>query len=147
MQRTSSTQKNGSTNYDTLNGVPKPLDVYAKYEFKRIAFARCSSASHRDLFISSVRKSTFTLALKPWRKTDLPLDKLTAESALFAFKRMLVQWNDNKQSVQIDTDTNTPKVAGKDILKAKAVDFTLEQQWCDGAWEKCEDFICTGEAR
>ena len=67
------------------------------------------------------------------------MDKRTAESVLFAFKRMLTEWNYAKESVKIDTDTCCLKVGGKEILKTRVENFVLQVQWMDGEWEHREE--------
>ena len=86
-----------------------------------------------------------TKTKKPWAQVDRPLDQRTAGSVLLAFKRMLVEWGYGKQQVKVDTDACTLQVDGKEILKAKVSDYTLQLQWSDGAWESWEDLQSSAE--
>eukprot|EP00959_Pyramimonas_sp_CCMP1952_P375849 7872110-Pyramimonas_sp.AAC.1 len=65
--------------------------------------------------MSVVRQSPQGDSGQPWARLDLPLGPRTAESALFAFKRMLLQWGYGKK-VEVDTGSRVLKVAGEDIF-------------------------------
>ena len=127
------------------SGIPQPADIFPKGEYKGIIWAKCVTLSQRDVLIAKIRSSKGTPEKKPWAKIDLPIDKRTAENVLFAFKRMLCDWEYPKQAVKVDTDTCTLKVLGKEILKAKVTDFTLQLQWCDGDWESWEELQSASE--
>ena len=65
-------------------GIPRPVDVYCKStDYNGIMFAKCLSASHRDQLIASIRQGPRGSSVKPWAQIDLPIDRRTAESALF----------------------------------------------------------------
>ena len=123
----------------STHSIPQPAEIFAKGEYKGLAFAKCTSASQRELLISAVRQITTSSGAKPWAKIDLPVDKRTAESVLFAFKRMLVEWNYDKAAIKIDTDTCSLKVGGTEVLRTRVENFTLHTQWCDGEWEQWEE--------
>ena len=74
----------------TDSGLPQPIDIYSKGEYKSIVFAKCTSPSHRDLLISRVTNMPATSLSRPWAKVDRPIDVRTAQSTLFGFKRMLI---------------------------------------------------------
>lgn len=128
-----------------FSGIPQPVDIFPKGEYKGILWAKCGTLSQRDVLIAKIRNSKGPPENRPWAKIDLPIDKRTAENVLFAFKHMWCDWEYRKQSVKVDTDTCTLKVLGKEILKAKVTDFTLQLQWCDGDWEPWEEFQSASE--
>ena len=118
-------------------GVPKPVEIFHKSEeFTGILFAKCTSASHRDNLISSVRSAPANGGPKPWANIDQPMNIRTAESALFAFKRLLVDWGFNNKSVWVDKEKRILSVEGKEVMKTSVEDFVLKIEWCDGKWEE-----------
>ena len=125
-------------------GAPVPADsqMFVKSEdgFKGILFAKSLSVSHRDCIIEAVRNVTGDFAQKPWAKVDQPIDLRMAQSALFAFKRMLVtDWKYSKRCVWVDTNVNELSVAGTTVLKAVVENYELKLSWLDGEWETWED--------
>ena len=52
---------------------------------------------------------------------------------------MLVDWNFEKRSIRVGTDTCTLSVAGEEIVKADVKDFCLHLRWCHGEWERWEE--------
>ena len=109
-------------------GIPQPADVFPKVDYRGIIWAKCTSLSQRDVLITKIRNTVGEAEKKPWAKIDLPIDKRTAESALFAFKRMLVEWGYANKAIRVDTDLCVLKVLDKEILKAKVEDFSLKLQ-------------------
>ena len=126
-------------------GIPQPADVFPKGEYKGLIWAKCTSISQRDVLISKIRNTAGEAGKKPWSKIDLPIDKRTAESTLFAFKRMLMEWGFANKAVRVDTDSCVLKVMDKEILKAKVSDFTMQLQWCDGEWETWQELQSSTE--
>ena len=97
------------------------------------------SASHRDQVISSVRQTQKGPSAKPWAKIDLPIDRRTAESTLFALKRMLVDWGYSKKGVYVDKEECVLTVDGDEILKTEVENFVLKIRCLKGEWEQWED--------
>ena len=80
--------------------VPKPVRTFLKSEvFGGVIFAKCASGSQRDALIEIIRNTPQGANPKPWANIDQPINVRTAESVLFAFKFMLVDWGFGKQSV------------------------------------------------
>lgn len=73
---------------------------------------------------------------KTWAKIDKPLNARTAESALMAMKRMLVEWEYPRPIVDVDLENCMLKVGGKEVVKITVESFTLRIQWVDGEWER-----------
>ena len=67
------------------------------------------------------------------------MDRRTAESVLFAIKRMLLSWEYTNKEVHVDTEMGILKVAGQEVVKAEVKDFILKVNWCSGEWEQWED--------
>ena len=65
---------------------------------------------------SMIRQTNTNTPNRPWAKVDLPLGPRTAESALFAMNKMLVEWGYSKREVEVDTATHTLKLAGEEIV-------------------------------
>ena len=128
-------------------GIPQPIDIYSKGEFKGVVFAKCITEAHRDQIISVVSNGSMTSVPKTWAKADRPVDVRTAEGALFGFTRMLVDWGYNKSCIKIDTNTATLSVAGTSILKASVTDYVLTLSWCDGQWEHWSELQVSPELR
>jgi len=107
--------------------------------FGGIIFAKCTSTSHRDILIESIRNAPQSADSKPWANIDQPINVRTAESVLFAFKRMLVDWGSkwgfNKNCVWVDRETRTLFAEGKEVMKTHVEDLVLKIRWCDGKWE------------
>ena len=121
-------------------GIPQPIEVFVKSEsFQGILFAKATSASHREGIIASVRNFRSDVSPKPWAKIDQPIDVRTAESVLFAFKTLLVQWKYGKKEVYVDRAKCVLSVAGTEVLKAKVENYELKLTWCNGEWECWED--------
>ena len=120
----------------TKSGMPEPIDIYSKGDFKGLIFARCLSCAQRDQPIASINNIPSSVFPKTWARIDQPIDIRMAESALFAIKRMLVEWKFNKRCVRVDTDTKCLCVAGTLLVKATVENFALKLQWCDGKWEQ-----------
>ena len=123
------------------NGIPQPSDVYSKGDWKGLIWAKCNSFPQRDLLITKIPSmiTTHLEKKKSWAEIDLPIDKRNAESVLFAFKRMLVNWEFPKGSVRVDTDDCSLKISEKVVLKAKVSDYVLQLRWCDGDCESWEE--------
>ena len=116
-------------------GLPPPVDVYSKGDFKGLLFAKCMSGAHRDQLIANI-------SIAPgdsWAQQDRPLDTRTACGTLFGFKRMLCEWGYNKSCIKVDPDTGTLSVAGKEVLKVAVKDFVLSLTWSDGQCEEWGD--------
>jgi hypothetical protein len=127
-------------------GVPQPVEIFTKSEtFAAIAFAKCTSASHRDNLIASVRNAPTGSLPKQWANVDQPINIRTAASVLFAFKRLLGDWGYNKKSVWVDTEKLVLSVAGKEVMKTVVENYVLKISWCDGEWEEWSDLQSAGE--
>jgi hypothetical protein len=116
-------------------GVPKPVEFFIKSgEFGEVAFAKCTSISHRDNLIASVRSAPTNTTPKPWAKLDQPIDIRTAEGVLFAFKRLLADWGYSKRCVWVDKDKCVLSVAGTEVMRTSVDNYVLKIQWCDVKW-------------
>ena len=56
---------------------------------------------------------------RTWAKIEQPFEIRTADSVLFAIKRMLVEWKYNKHCIKVDTEARCLSVAGTDDNKGK----------------------------
>ena len=125
-------------------GVPRPYDQFIKAEsYGGVHSAKCNSVSHRDALIASIFSSPRTAAAHPWAKSDQPFEKRSADGALLAFKKILVEWGFSKKSVRVDS--GCLKVAGKEIVKATVVNYMLELSWCDGEWQQWQEMQTSPE--
>ena len=97
------------------------------------------------MLIAKIRNIPGPKENKTWAKIDLPIDMRTAESALFACKRMLVEWGYTNRAVKVDTNTCVLKIMDKEILAAKVENFNLKLEWCDGEWESWEELQTSTE--
>ena len=108
--------------------------------YNGMMFAKCFSVA-QDQLITAVRQASLGMSAKPWAKIDLPMDRRTAESALFAIKRMLLSWEYTNKEVHVYTEMGILKVADEEVVKAEVSDFTLKIHWCSGEWEEWENSI------
>ena len=121
-------------------GVPKPLEFFCKSEtFGGVTFAKCTSISHRDNLIASVRSAPTNTTQKPWAKVDQPVNIRTAEGVLFAFKRLLADWGFSKRCVWVDREKCVLSVAGTEVMRTSVENYVLKIQWCDGEWGEWSD--------
>ena len=132
------------------NLVP-PADIYIKSDkFEGFVFTRYGSEKERDDLIERIQKtstagSSTTGSKRLYAKPDLPLDMRTADSTLFAIKRMLASWGFAKNCIQVDTAASTLSVAGKEIVKITVKEFKLILEWQDGEWETWEALTTSEE--
>ena len=89
--------------------------------------------------------SSTTGSKRLYAKPDLPLDMRTADSTLFAIKRMLASWGFAKNCIHVDTDASTLSVAGKEIVKITVKEYKLILEWQDGEWESWEALTTSEE--
>ena len=104
-----------------------------------ILFGRFASIADRDAVVTAMRNAKATVGGKAiWAKPDLPLDVRTAQSVLFATKRLLVQWGFNKSALWVDTNLLTIYIGAEEILHAKVSNNELHIQYAEG-WKEYLD--------
>ena len=65
---------------------------------------------------------------------DLPIQARVPKSFLFAFKRLLVEWEFSKGSIYVDTSAQILSVEGKLVVMAEVKDYEMGLQWFSPAW-------------
>ena len=128
----------------------RPADIYIKSpKFEGFVFAKCGSEKERSELIEHIQKSregsSTTVSKRVYAKPDLPLDIRTADSTLFAMKRLLASWGFAKSCIEVDTDAATLSVAKKEIVKITVKDYKLILEWQDGEWESWEALTASDE--
>ena len=133
--------KDWTREFCTKAGLPQPLEVFSKGDFKGLAFAKCMSETHREQLIASINSSSG----ETWANQDRPIDVRTAWGTLMGFKRILLGWGYNKACIKIDAVSGSLSVAGKEVLKVTVQDYVLNLAWSDGQWEEWGDLQKSSE--
>jgi hypothetical protein len=123
--------------------IKSPQDVYHKCgdrDFNGMVFVRFDSANVRDEAIVTFNASkSFFSHEKKYLNPDLPTDERIPRSFLFAFKRLLADWEFRKPSVNVNTDTAVLSVEGLPVVKAFVEAGVLELEWLSDKWLQWKD--------
>ena len=103
--------------------------------FNGMVFVKFNNAFLRERAMERFNSMNVGLnAKRSFMSPDLPIVERVLRSYLFGLKRMLVEWEFQKNSVHVDTNLQTLSVEGKLIVKVEVKDHKLIANWVDEDW-------------
>lgn len=80
--------------------LPRAEDIYSKGDFIGVIFCRFGSELKRDKVVKSIRRMSCNIGKNTvWCKPDMPLEECIPRGALFAIKKMMVEWGYAKKAL------------------------------------------------
>jgi hypothetical protein len=117
------------------NRAPKPVDIYAKGDYKGFIFLRFSTPLDAKDALTAIKddlsKNSSNTA---WCNYDLPIEERVTNSFLFGLKAQLVKWKLSKKYMRVDTENNVFAAGGKDVVRASVVGDTFVVEWIAAEW-------------